>query len=47
MVGTAEQVLEGLENLVKQFQVDELTLVTIPFEHEARLASYRLIGNAL
>ena len=32
--------------MVKQYQVDELTLVTIPFEPEARVESYRLIGAA-
>ena len=47
LVGTAERVLEGLEGLVKQFAVDELTLVTIAFEHESRMASYRSIAQAL
>jgi len=46
LVGTAEQVLEGLEALVRQTAADELTLVTIPFEHEARLESYRLLAHA-
>ncbi len=46
LVGTADQVLSGLEALVKQTRADELTLVTIPFEHEARVASYRLLAEA-
>jgi len=46
LVGTADQVLTGLEALVKQTQADELTLVTIPYEHEARRASYRLLAQA-
>ena len=47
LVGTAEQVLEGLEKLQQQYAIDEFTLVTIPFEHQARLASYELLANAL
>ena len=46
LVGTADQVLSGLEQLVRDLAVDELTLVTIPFEPEARLASYRLLAEA-
>jgi luciferase family oxidoreductase group 1 len=46
LVGTAGQVLEGLAALVKQTHADELTLVTIPFDHDARMASYKLIAEA-
>lgn len=46
LVGTADQVLTGLEQLTTQYQVDEFTLVTIPFEHEARRESYRLLAQA-
>ena len=46
LVGSAEQVLDGLQALARQYQVDELTLVTIPFEHEARVDSYRLLAEA-
>jgi luciferase family oxidoreductase group 1 len=46
LVGTADQVLSGIEDLVKQTRADEVTLVTIPFEHEARMASYRLLAEA-
>ena len=45
LVGTADQVLSGLEELVRQYQVDELTLVTIPFEHQARELSYQLLAS--
>ena len=47
LVGTGEQVLEGLEKLSKQFAVDEFTLVTIPFRHEDRVHSYERIAAAL
>ncbi|MCB9677613.1 MAG: LLM class flavin-dependent oxidoreductase [Alphaproteobacteria bacterium] len=46
LVGTPDQVLTGLEALARQTAADELTLVTIPFEHEARVESYRLLGRA-
>lgn len=46
LVGTGEQVVDGLVALKERFAVDELTLITIPFEHEARVASYRLIAEA-
>ena len=45
LVGTADQVLSGLEKMQKQYAIDEFTLVTIPFEHEARVASYELIAR--
>ena len=47
LVGTAEQVLDGLMKLKKQYAIDEFTLVTIPFEHQARVASYELLAAAL
>ena len=46
LVGTADQVLSGLEGLQKKYAIDEFTLVTIPYEHEARVASYELLANA-
>lgn len=46
LVGTGEQVVEGIRALQKQTAADEVTLVTIPFAHEDRLASYRLIAEA-
>lgn len=47
LVGTADQVLDGLRDLQRRLAIDEFTLVTIPWEHEARLASYRLLAAAL
>jgi luciferase family oxidoreductase group 1 len=46
LVGTADQVLSGLESMQKQYAIDEFTLVTIPFEHEARVNSYELLAQA-
>jgi luciferase family oxidoreductase group 1 len=46
LVGTAEQVLGGLETLQKQYAIDEFTLVTIPYAHEARVRSYELLAKA-
>ena len=46
LIGTAERVLEGLEMLVQQTQADEVTLITIPYAHQARVASYRLLMDA-
>ncbi|MDP6942816.1 MAG: LLM class flavin-dependent oxidoreductase [Myxococcota bacterium] len=46
LVGTGEQVMEGLMHLQREYRVDELTLVTIAFDPEARRASYRLIAEA-
>ena len=46
-IGTAEQVWEGLSALHKSTMADELTIVTIPFDHHARIASYeRLMAAA-
>ncbi|MCO4747712.1 MAG: LLM class flavin-dependent oxidoreductase [Proteobacteria bacterium] len=45
LVGTADQVLDGLEKLQKQTAADELMLVTIPFEPEARRRSYELLAR--
>ena len=46
LVGTAEKVLEQLESLQRQTAADEMMLVTIPFEPEARQHSYALIAKA-
>lgn len=45
LVGTAEQVVEGLDKMARELAIDEFTLVTIPFEHEARVASYTQIAR--
>jgi alkanesulfonate monooxygenase SsuD/methylene tetrahydromethanopterin reductase-like flavin-dependent oxidoreductase (luciferase family) len=46
LVGSPDQVLSGLADLQKKYAIDEFTLVTIPFEHEARVASYELLARA-
>jgi len=46
LVGTADQVVSGLDAMRRQYAIDEFTLVTIPFEHEARVASYEGIAAA-
>lgn len=45
VVGTAEQVKEKLLGLANQFQVDELMLVTITHDPEARRRSYELLAE--
>lgn len=45
LVGTADKVLSGLEDLQRQYAIDEFTLVTIPYEHQARIASYELLAR--
>jgi alkanesulfonate monooxygenase SsuD/methylene tetrahydromethanopterin reductase-like flavin-dependent oxidoreductase (luciferase family) len=46
LVGTAEHVLDGLEQLVKQTACDELMLVSIAHDPEARRHGYRLLAGA-
>lgn len=46
IIGTASQVLDRLHKLQRETQADELTLVTIPSDPKARLASYALIAEA-
>lgn len=45
-VGTGDQVFAGLQQLQQQTAADELTLVTIPWSHQARRRSYELIAEA-
>ncbi|MAT51395.1 MAG: LLM class flavin-dependent oxidoreductase [Porticoccaceae bacterium] len=46
-VGTPEQVRARLEDLAEQFEADELMTVTITYDFEDRLQSYRLLAEAL
>ena len=46
ILGTGAQVYDQLMALQRKYHVDELTLVTICFDPEARRASYRLIAEA-
>ncbi len=43
--GSAETVREGLEKFLEETQVDELMVVSIPFEHADRLRSYELLAE--
>ena len=45
-IGTGEQVLETLHSLAKRWMVDEITVVTLTHEPEARRESYRLLASA-
>lgn len=47
LIGTATQVVEGLNRLKSQTQCDELSLVTLTADPAARLHSYELIAAAL
>ncbi len=46
LVGTAERVLSGVEELVRQTAADEVMLVSIPFDPQARRHGYRLLAEA-
>ena len=46
ILGTGIQVVEQLLELQRKYHVDELTLVTICYDPEARRRSYRLIAEA-
>jgi len=46
LIGTPEQVKEGLEQIAHRFGADELMLVTITYDFAARLHSYELIAQA-
>ncbi len=44
--GTPEQVRAGLETIAHQYGADELIVVTITYDHEARRRSYELLADA-
>jgi luciferase family oxidoreductase group 1 len=46
IVGTPEKVRAGLERVVEEYLADELVVVTITYNHEARRHSYELIADA-
>jgi luciferase family oxidoreductase group 1 len=46
VVGTPEQVTRHFKNLVERFKLDELMLITITHDVEARRHSYKLIAEA-
>ena len=46
IVGTPERVKAGLEEVAAEYGTDELMVLTITYEHEARRRSYELIAEA-
>jgi len=46
VVGSPASVKSGLEDVAREYQADELMIVTITFDHEARRRSYELIADA-
>jgi luciferase family oxidoreductase group 1 len=46
VIGDPEQVRAGLESVAAEYGADELMVVTITYDHEARRRSYELIAEA-
>jgi luciferase family oxidoreductase group 1 len=46
IVGDPKQVRAGIEKVAEEYGADEVMIVTITFEHEARCRSYELIAEA-
>jgi luciferase family oxidoreductase group 1 len=46
IVGSPETVRAGIEAAAKEYEADEVMIVTITYEHEARKKSYALIADA-
>jgi luciferase family oxidoreductase group 1 len=46
IVGTAEQVRAGIEEVAGEYGADEVIVVTITYDHAARRRSYELIAEA-
>jgi luciferase family oxidoreductase group 1 len=47
IVGTPEQVREGLEAVAAEYGADEVMVLTIAYEHEARRRSYELLAEVM
>jgi alkanesulfonate monooxygenase SsuD/methylene tetrahydromethanopterin reductase-like flavin-dependent oxidoreductase (luciferase family) len=47
VIGTGEQVREGLEAIVARTGADELMVASQIYDHEARLASYEIAATAV
>ena len=43
--GTPDECLEGLHNLAKKFRATEMGIVTVTYEHEARMKSYKMVAE--
>jgi luciferase family oxidoreductase group 1 len=46
VVGSPEKVRAGLEEVAREYGADELMIVTITWDHEARVRSYELVAEA-
>ncbi len=46
VIGSPETVRQGLEEVAREYGAEELTVLTITHEHEARRRSYELIASA-
>lgn len=46
IVGSPEKVRAGVEAIAREYQADEVMLVNIMFDHEARKRSYELVAQA-
>jgi alkanesulfonate monooxygenase SsuD/methylene tetrahydromethanopterin reductase-like flavin-dependent oxidoreductase (luciferase family) len=47
IVGSPATVRKGIEEAAAEYQVDEVMIVTITYEHAARRRSYELIAKAM
>ena len=47
VVGSPQTVRAGLEDVAQEYGTDELMILTITFEHEARRRSYELIAEVM
>jgi luciferase family oxidoreductase group 1 len=47
IVGTPQTVRAGIEKVAREYEADEVMVVTITFDHAARKRSYELIANAM
>jgi alkanesulfonate monooxygenase SsuD/methylene tetrahydromethanopterin reductase-like flavin-dependent oxidoreductase (luciferase family) len=47
VLGTPEQCAEKISDIAKRYTADEVMLVSITYEFEARLRSYQLLARAL
>jgi alkanesulfonate monooxygenase SsuD/methylene tetrahydromethanopterin reductase-like flavin-dependent oxidoreductase (luciferase family) len=46
VIGSAEKVRAGIEEVAEQYGAEEVMVVTITYDHEARRRSYELIADA-
>ena len=46
IVGSPERVRAGVEELAAEYLADEVIVVTITYDHEARRRSYELLADA-